>query len=212
MEGEHGFFAALCPGGNAEDVLADHSGWLIHETTVKPYPACRHAHPAIDAALLFQPEWDGGDVTVHTYAEAVRFCDTPCPRTPLEAKFSIQHMVAVCLLHGRAPALDDFAAARIDDPEVAALRGRISVAEDPALTRAFPQHYGARIGHHLVRDAAGDPANSLPREAVVEKARGLMSHGGMAAGEADALVEAALNLAEGGGLDAYFAAWPRGIR
>jgi len=52
LEGEQGFFAAMCPGADPEDVLVNpDSEWLLHETSLKPYPACRHAHPAIDAAL-----------------------------------------------------------------------------------------------------------------------------------------------------------------
>ena len=52
LEGPQGFFAATCPGADPEDVMADHGApWLIEQVSFKPWPACRHAHAAIDAAL-----------------------------------------------------------------------------------------------------------------------------------------------------------------
>ena len=207
LEGEQGFFAAMCPDGDPEDVLAPHARWLIHETTIKPYPACRHAHPAIDAALAVRDRWDGGEVVVHTYRDAIRFCDRPKPATPLEAKFSIQHTVALALLRG-VPRLQDFTDAAIADAEVAEARARVRVEEGPAFTRDYPAHYGARIGETVVRDAYGDPANPMDRDAVVQKAGALMRWGGMQAEGAQTLTDAALGLARSGDLQSYVGAWP----
>ena len=211
LEGEQGFFAALAPEADAGDVLFGSEGWLIHETTIKPYPACRHAHAAIDAALELRESWSGEEIIVGTYADALKFCDRAEPGTPLEAKFSLQHVVALTLLKG-VPRLEDFTEAAIGDAEVAELRARVRVEEDAGLSGSYPEHYGARVNGVVVRDAYGDPARPMSREAVVEKAFALMRWGGMQVEGAQVLVDAALGLAEGGladrgGMDAYFGAW-----
>ena len=52
LEGDRGFYAAFCPDATPEALLADpESKWQIHQTSIKPWPCCRHTHPAIDAAL-----------------------------------------------------------------------------------------------------------------------------------------------------------------
>ena len=53
LEGPEGLFAAIARDGSADAIIADADAqWRICETSFKPWPACRHAHAAIDAALL----------------------------------------------------------------------------------------------------------------------------------------------------------------
>lgn len=198
LEGEQGFFKALCPGGDPQDVLADYGGWLLHETSLKPYPACRHAHPAIDAALTATDA--GGPITVRTYADALKFCDRPNPETAIEAKFSLQHAVAICLDKG-VPELSDF------EPDViathAATRARVIVERSADFDVAYPAHYGASVEIDgkisTASDALGDPEVPMSLQQVREKAAGLIRHGGMDEAAANALIEAALT----GSLDDY---------
>jgi 2-methylcitrate dehydratase PrpD len=139
------------------------------------------------------------------------------PRSTVEAKFSLQHAVAVTLLDGKPPleAFDPPALARAD---LAALRARVTVAEDPALTRAYPAHFGASVAVTLadrttlreaVPDALGDPENPLDEAAIVAKARMLMDSAGVAP---DAIVAAALALAEGAPVATLHDALPGGPR
>lgn len=201
LEGEQGFFAAMCPGADPQDVLFEHDAWLLHETSLKPYPACRHAHPTIDAVL--QAKDKGGDIIVRTYSDALKFCDRPCPKTVIEAKFSLQHSVAVALDKG-VPSLTDF------EPEAvhrhAPTRQRVKVLEDEAFNAAYPAHYGAsvEIGGQVwtARDALGDPEVPMTEAQVREKARSLLSHRGVS--NPDSLIDAAL----GSSLKAYLAALP----
>ena len=52
LEGPQGFFPALAPDGRSEQVLADPEGpSLLLSVSIKPWPACRHIHPSIDALL-----------------------------------------------------------------------------------------------------------------------------------------------------------------
>ncbi|WP_237213617.1 MmgE/PrpD family protein [Falsiroseomonas oryziterrae] len=207
LEGPQGVFAGLAPDARPHRVLADPGApWLVHETSFKPWPACRHAHPAIDAALALRPRIEGraiAAVRVESYADALAFCDRAAPSDTIGAKFSLQHAVAVALLDGPPPlsAFDPPALAR---PDLAALRAKVTVAEDAAFTRAYPAHFGAAVTVTLtdgavlreaVPDALGDPENPLSEDAILTKARMLMESAGVA--RPDAVIAAALALAEG---------------
>ena len=190
LEGGQGLYAATC---DTSKPLALDDGWRIAEVSFKPWGACRHAHPAIDAALALREAGAlTGKVVVETYADALTFCDKPEPRTVLEAKFSLQHAVAVVAERGE-PTLADF------EPEaIAALaeaRARVGVVEAAAITARYPAHFGARVsaGSETVEriDTLGDPERPLPREGVIAKARALMAWGGVTA-DADAAVAACL--------------------
>jgi 2-methylcitrate dehydratase PrpD len=88
--------------------------WRIHEVSFKPWGACRHAHPAIDAALELHELLGNleGEIVVETYADAIAFCDNPNPKTPQQAKFSLQHALAIVATSGE-PTLADFEPAAI---------------------------------------------------------------------------------------------------
>jgi 2-methylcitrate dehydratase PrpD len=206
LEGPQGVFAGLAPDAKPQRVLDEPDApWMVHATSFKPWPACRHAHPTIDAALALRARIAGRDITsvrVESYADAIAFCDREAPRTTIESKFSLQHAVAVALLDGEPPlaAFDPPALGRAD---LAALRHHVTLAEDPALTRAYPLRFGASVSVTLgdgtvlreaVPDALGDPENPLAEDAILAKARMLMESAAVAP---DAIIAAALALAEG---------------
>lgn len=187
LEGPQGLYAATCAAPRAMDLRA---GWRIAEVSFKPWGACRHAHPAIDAALGLPSL--AGPVLVETYADALAFCDRPHPATPHEAKFSLQHAVAVVATRG-VPTLADF-----EPDAIAALapaRARVTVREDATITARYPQHYGARVsagGASVERiDTLGDPERPLDAAGIVAKARDLMTWGGVGA-DADRAIAACL--------------------
>ena len=189
LEGRQGFFAATC-GADAkpEGVMADYGAdWLIHQVSFKPWAACRHAHAAIDAALEHGRRPDAREVVVETYADALTFCDKPDPNTTIEAKFSLQHSVAISLLRGK-PTLDDFTPDAINDPAMAAMRARVRVHEADAFTQRFPAHFGAAVMVDGVRieamDALGDPENPVSDAQLRAKAVDLIAAGGWSRDEA----------------------------
>lgn len=203
LEGEQGFFAALCPGADPQDVLGVFQGWLLHETSLKPYPACRHAHPAIDAAL--KANYSGGTITVRTYSDAIKFCDRPDPQSVIEAKFSLQHAVAVAIDKG-VPSLSDFGLEAVERHRQT--RQSVTVLEGDAFNADYPAHYGASVemGGQLftVCNALGDPEVPMSINQVRTKATGLMQVGGMDELSAHRLMQAA----ETGSLDDYRKALP----
>src|SRR5690606_19381078 len=121
--------------------------WMIHDVSFKPWPACRHAHAAIDAALALRARIDVDDIAtieIETYADAVTFCDRKEPRTETEAKFSLQHSVAVALLEGPPP-MHAFEAAALGQPQIAALRDKATVTRSATYTAAYPRHFGSAV-------------------------------------------------------------------
>ena len=217
LEGPQGLYAATAPDAAPELILRDAPDWLIHTTSLKPWAACRHAHPAIDALRLLRP-FDPvrvAAIEVATYGEALQFCDRLEPATEAEARFSLQHALASVALHGD-PAPHHFSAAALHGSGLAALRAKVRLRLDPALDAAFPRHYGARVRLTMLDgsvreqtclDAWGDPEWPMLESDVRSKAHALAAWGGVPADAAGLGFDAALALADGGGLDTFVAAF-----
>jgi 2-methylcitrate dehydratase PrpD len=208
LEGERGFFAAMCPDGDPGAVLRPETDWLIHQTSFKPWPACRHTHATIDCVLALR-EAAGGPLDfasceVASFRDALAICDNPQPRTRTEAKFSLQYCVAAAALFGpMQPAHFDEAQFTRADLRAAAARVRLRSAPD--LDAAYPNHYGARVtldmadgssSTHAVADSLGDPERPMGEDAVLAKARTLMDYGGVAPRRRDEALAAAEALLE----------------
>ena len=209
LEGEKGFYAALCPDPLPAAVTASGAPqpWLIHRTSFKPWPACRHAHAAIDAMLAIRSS--AGDVAlpfvrarVDTYRDALDFCATVHPDSRKAAKFSLPHCIAVAALHGPLqPA--DFDAPRYGDPAVRALAARVELAVAEPFASAYPGHYGARVTvtdgagrdwSASVPDAWGDPDHPLDEAAVLRKLAALLAYGEVPPARSNAIRQAAARL------------------
>jgi 2-methylcitrate dehydratase PrpD len=192
LEGAQGLYAATC---KKPKPMAFPNQWRIWDVSFKPWGACRHAHPVIDAALELKGKLGKltGPITLETYGDAIRFCDRPSPETVHEAKFSLQHAVAVVAERGE-PMLADFEMDSVKALKKA--RGRVSVVESKAITKRYPDHYGARVtcGGEAVEliDTRGDPERPLSTEGVIEKAHALMAWGGLSKKQAGKAVLHAL--------------------
>jgi 2-methylcitrate dehydratase PrpD len=208
LEGEQGFYAAMCPDPMPERVTDDTDGaWKIWETSFKPWPACRHAHAAIDAALELarrhRPKADEiAGVRILTYRDAQRFCDRVDPKDTLEAKFSLQHAVALVLSDGE-PTLQGFEPEQIARADLSALRDRCRVEVVEQYDGPYPRHYGSGVEVMLasgatlaagVPDALGDPENPLSDDRILSKAMLLMASAGVPAAVAARVAEAVLDL------------------
>lgn len=203
LEGPQGLFAAMAkaPGSLA----SNGDGWLIDGVSFKPFAAYRHTHPAIDAALKLR---EAGKLEapflVETFADALTFCDCPDPKSELEAKFSLQHAVAV-VADGRNGELQDFTPEAI--AALADLRVQVSVIDDPAITARYPAHFGARVNGCEVVDTFGDPERPIDAEAIIAKMHSLARWGGLAKGEAERAVRLALEGDDPGALDTMIEEW-----
>ena len=190
LEGAQGFYAGLTAQPKPM-VLSD--GWAMESVSFKPWAACRHAHPVIDCALELkargQLRWV---IKVETYRDAIAFCNRPDPQTETQAKFSLQHAIAVTALGDPAdPA--SYLPDMFNRPDLTAWRAQVEVAESAEFSGRFPDHYGARVttadGVVELIDTRGDPERPLDQSGIIAKANRLFAWGGLEAGPA---VEAAL--------------------
>jgi len=193
FEGEQGFFKAMC-GEREPSSIVDfdvNAPWVIHDVSFKPWPACRHAHAAIDCALALAAE--GVDVEgieeikLETYRDAMTFCNNANPTDTLSAKFSLQHSVAIVLTRGQ-PTLADFEEEARNNVDIKKLREHIKVSEDKDLTQRYPGRFGTTLIADLkngsrktiqMNDALGDPENPVDKAILIEKASMLMAEGGL---------------------------------
>lgn len=188
LDGPQGLYAATC---DAPKPLALGGAWRIHEVSFKPWAACRHAHPVIDCALELRAR---GQLTapflIETYADALAFCDRPNPLTEVEAKFSLQHAVAV-IASGREGRPEDFMPEVI--AELAQLRAQVSVAEGRDISARYPAHFGARLNGFELVDTRGDPERPIDEAVIRQKMHTLATWGGLPAEEAERACALALD-------------------
>ncbi len=130
FEGRFGLYAAFV--GNANSGLEAQVArlgrqWETPNIAFKPYPACHFSHASLDAVAILMRDRhlrldDVAGVIATVPPDAVTFVLEPAgsklrPRTPYEAKFSLQFSIAALLLDGTV-GVDTFTDERIADPEV----------------------------------------------------------------------------------------------
>ena len=186
LEGEKGFFRALCPDAIPEAILANpNSPWQLTQTSIKPWPCCRHTHPTIDAALelhsSFNPQTEY-HIQIETFQAALDVCDRPSPQTAYTAKFSLQHCVNVALTDGAV----NFGS--FDDTQrknLSKSRNKISVIATPEYNDAYPERWGATVRitspskeaiTAVRKDCKGDPQSQLTPEEIKTKAKMVLSN------------------------------------
>ena len=218
IDGASGWVAATAPTADLSLIWQPRDEPWINDVSFKPWPACRHAHPAIDALMTaLGPQPLAPDevlsVSVHTYADALRFCDRPMPQDEAQARFSIQHALAAVLLWG-PPQLPHYLQAAVNDVRARRLRARVSVAEDAVLQAGYPASYGARVvvqasggrqWEAALTDTLGDPARPLSAQARQDKARGLMQAAGWNEARVHSALAACLDLPQAENLQALSA-------
>lgn len=210
LEGPQGFFAAACPDADPAALLRDPAApWQLHATSLKPWPACRHTHPAIDAALGLRERLAGRapvQLRLETYATAIAVCDRPAPESAYAAKFSLQHCIAAALADGRVD-FDSFEP--VARARHAGLRARIQLAAAAPFDSAYPAAWGARLMAQLADGSAvaverqaclGDPERPLDEAAIRAKAAMLLCFGTLDRAASEALVATTLALADDGPL------------
>jgi len=210
LEGDKGFFAAACPDAVPERVLASpRAPWQLRLTSIKPWPSCRHTHPAIEAALKLHGQVTPAEIQqvhIETYQAALDLCENARPGSVYEAKFSLHHCVAAGLCDGMVTLGSFDAAAR---ERLADLAAKTTIATNAALDAAYPDKWGARLtlttngGDTLVaecRVCKGDPESPVTPGEMRTKADMLFEHAGLSSARARALTDEVLALANGGAL------------
>ncbi len=136
--------------GFKPDHLLDELGmrWEITRNYFRMYACCNPIHPALDvlkAALAeLRPRAEEIErIEFATYRFA-SLMSNPHPPNYFASKYSLPHAAAVMAVRGKAEHgdIDDSA---LLDPAIAALRQRVQVAEDPAMSALAPRLRPARV-------------------------------------------------------------------
>jgi 2-methylcitrate dehydratase PrpD len=122
--------------------------WLILDQYFKPWPVCRWAQPAIEAASRLMSEHalaasDIESVEVETFHEAVRL-GAQLPATTEAAQYAIGFPLAAYIVRGRLGA-DEIGADGLADPAIADMLRRVRLVESPEFSRRFPAERLARL-------------------------------------------------------------------
>ncbi|MCE5263689.1 MAG: MmgE/PrpD family protein [Deltaproteobacteria bacterium] len=190
LEGDKGFLKAFADGPDWA-TLPDDLGrqFKIATCYIKLYPACRHAHAPIDAALRLREAGIAGPaaietITIHTYPSAIAIAGNIFePKNEDEAKLSITFATATALATGRFTLADLKNAAQMSG-EVKALIGKMRIVSDPALNDKEAGIRGARIDvvfkdgtdrSETVPLPKGDPEVPLQGNDMTEKLRSCAS-------------------------------------
>jgi 2-methylcitrate dehydratase PrpD len=124
------------------------STWHITRNYFRLYACCNPIHPALDclqqALAELQPRPDEIariDIATYQFASVMR---NPDPPNFFASKYSLPHAAATMTVRGHAghAALDD---AALHDPAIVALRHRVTVVEDPAMSAVVPRLRPARV-------------------------------------------------------------------
>jgi len=140
----------LVGSGFTPEEITDDLGtrWEITRNYFRLYACCNPIHPALDclqaalAALRPRPdEIERIDIATYRFASVMR---NPDPANYFASKYSLPHAAVTMVVRGSAgfAALDDSA---LEDPVIAALRRRVHITEDPAMSAVAPRLRPARV-------------------------------------------------------------------
>jgi len=179
--------------------------WQTPSQYVKPYPICRWAHAAIDAAREVQTAHDFAhtdiaEITVRSFRNATALYPH-MPATTSQAQYSLPFAVATMLVHGRI-GLAQIEGAGLSDPEVAALVARTRMVASDEHEALFPAHRSADVTitlkdgrefHSGLTHARGGAERPFGRDDIVTKFHDLAGPV-LGAERAQAIADAALAL------------------
>jgi 2-methylcitrate dehydratase PrpD len=143
-------FSSLVGDGFQPDRLLEELGsrWEICRNYFRLRACCNPIYASLDALedtlaeLRPAPsDIERIDVATYRFASVMRNAD---PKNYFAAKYSLPHAAAAVVVRGNA-GYGSFTEAVVHDPTIAALRHRVHVSEDPALTAVAPRLKPARV-------------------------------------------------------------------
>ena len=116
---------------------------------IKQYPCCGSTHPAADAMLELVHQHKlrparVASVESLTHARRLEHTNRPDPKSSIDAKFSVQYVLARAITDGKL-VIEHFEGDAFRDARVREVMGRIRAA--PYTTEHFPEdnHFGAQV-------------------------------------------------------------------
>ena len=192
LEGKQGLAAGMSSDADP-NCLIDRLGerWASAETSFKYHASCRHTHPAADALLHTMQSnhiqaQDIDRIITHVHQGAIDVLGPVThPATVHQSKFSMGTVLAI-IAHYQFAGLQEFAD-HFSDPEICALRDRVTMELDPEIDAAYPKRWIGKVTvilkdgrqlHGRVDEPKGDPGNTLSRTEITDKALRLAAFSG----------------------------------
>jgi len=200
FEGEFGFFNQLSGEFDLDPGTFGENGYKITETYVKYYPVEYHAQAAVNCVFSIQERtdfaWEDIDrIENETYEAAVSIIadeEKWRPETRETADHSMPYCIARAFIDGEM-GLDQFAPAKLSDPEVRSLMDRIEIVEKEQYTAAygeqFPHEMRVEVDGETYTESVDVPKGHfrkpLSRDELVDKFTTAASTAGVALSRAD---------------------------
>ena len=209
LEGKQGLAAGMSSDADPA-CLVDRLGtrWASAETSFKYHASCRHTHPAADALLHTMQSnriqaHDIDRIVTHVHQGAIDVLGPVThPTTVHQSKFSMGTVLAI-IAHYQFAGLQEFAD-HFSDPEICALRDRVTMELDPEIDAAYPKRWIGKVTvilkdgrqlHGRVDEPKGDPGNTLSRAEITDKALRLAAFsGGATPSEMTSAIDALWNI------------------
>lgn len=167
----------------------------------KPYPACRHCHSTIDAALQIARENDivAKDIErirIGVYKLALAGHDHIAVHSSKSAMMSIPYGAVVALARKDA-GLDQYMEDVVLSDDIQELLKKVEIREDPDLTGLLPDIRGSKVEvetadkkyHSRVNHSLGEPENPMTDEDIMEKFTKLALFAGLNMDEAKSIAD-----------------------
>ncbi|NPD17719.1 MmgE/PrpD family protein [Xinfangfangia sp. D13-10-4-6] len=183
IEGKHGLLQGYSSAPRPELATAGlGTVWETLRIGLKPYPACRYTHAAVDGLLRLRNEHglqpdEVSAITVGLHRNGIALVGAPLAakrlaRTVVDGQFSMPFAAAVALLRGRF-GWDDYDL--LGKPEADAIAAKVDVVHDPSL-EGLRHPFGATLSvtargtrHDLrIPDPLGEP-ETFPDEAALRE-------------------------------------------
>ncbi len=173
--GKRGFFAVLAqkedlPRIREAKLFPDAHAYAIEDGYFKPYAACRHCHPAIEAGLtlrdtLKQEEYKSSNidkVTVRTYKLAIEGHEHTSVSGVSSAKMSTPYALSTALLTGQAGAAA-YGEGYLTDVGISELMRKVELVMDPELDSLNPKKRAAIVELQMTDGRKFDCRVDYPR-------------------------------------------------
>lgn len=182
--GKRGFLKVMTDDPHTEFItdFEKEAPLAITQIYMKTYAACRHTHPAIEAALTLrysvinQPS-SINSITIEAYKLAIAGHNHTGILGVSSAKMSMPFAVALALCKGSA-GMEDFNEANVTDEKILALARKVKVVENEELSALVPQKRASILNiimkdgttlSHRVDYPKGEPENPLTDEELIQK-------------------------------------------
>lgn len=153
--------------------------WTILDGYLKKYPATRHIHYGVTAAIRWhaeqgRPSSSVQRIRLQVYREAIMYCGNRAPTAQIAAQFSLTYGIAWALVHGDLGP-DAYDPTGLANPIVRNLEAMIELVEDQQLTADEKRGCTLEVTSngqkwsHTVTNVPGDRQTPLSRTEIIGK-------------------------------------------